>query len=146
MASPSTQREAGIPTVICVNDLMAIGTSRGFILVYDVQQNLKMMLGSSNSGALYGAVTSIEVNFDNTRILVGHENGQVGKLPYCGHLQQRQSVPGQAAIEVGQQRWSVSEGCWHIVCMDTRTNRVYHLTRGPFQPWIVPTGPSLGPQ
>ena len=127
-----------MPTVICVHDLMAIGTSRGFILVYDVQQNLKMMLGSTSAGAQcvptpaaarapprphscclsrkhprfprprrpahpppyllrrpsystplcrpsysrppfcllgglarYGAVTSIEVNFDNTRLMVG---------------------------------------------------------------------------
>ena len=34
LSGTSTQHEAGIPTVICVQGMMTIGTSRGFVLVY----------------------------------------------------------------------------------------------------------------
>eukprot|EP00041_Stephanoeca_diplocostata_P020693 m.467924 g.467924 ORF g.467924 m.467924 type:complete len:1504 (-) comp21642_c1_seq29:5786-10297(-) len=77
MASPSTQREVGIPTVICVRDFMAIGTGRGFVLVYEANQNLRMILGTVSSGSTHGAVTAIASNFDNTRLLVGHESGHM---------------------------------------------------------------------
>eukprot|EP00040_Diaphanoeca_grandis_P035956 m.227446 g.227446 ORF g.227446 m.227446 type:complete len:1426 (-) comp33521_c0_seq2:201-4478(-) len=77
MASPGTQREVGIPTVICVHGFMAIGTSRGFVLVYEANQNPKMILGTVGGGIQTGAVTSISSNYDNTRLLVGHEQGQV---------------------------------------------------------------------
>lgn len=78
MASPATQREAGIPTVICVHGvMMAVGTSRGYVLVYDIRQELRMMLGSAKLGTQCGQVTSIECNSDTTRLLVGHENGQI---------------------------------------------------------------------
>ena len=77
LSSTSTQHEAGIPTVICVQGMMTIGTSRGFVLVYDAAQELVMMLGSASSGSNWGAVTAIENNHDNTRLLVGYESGTV---------------------------------------------------------------------
>lgn len=36
-----------------------------------------MMLGSASSGSQFGAVTAIENNHDNTRLLVGYESGTV---------------------------------------------------------------------
>ena len=77
MALPSTQREVGIPTVISVQGIMAIGTSRGFVLTYEANQDPKMILGTAAAGTQHGAVTSIAANHDNTRLLVGHEGGQV---------------------------------------------------------------------
>ncbi|XP_030753791.1 vacuolar protein sorting-associated protein 8 homolog [Sitophilus oryzae] len=71
---------AGLPTVI-TNSLkfVAIGTSHGYILVFDSEQNLcwcyhdVIMLDQ-------GAVSALAFNLESTRILVGYERGFISML------------------------------------------------------------------
>ncbi|PFX22478.1 Vacuolar protein sorting-associated protein 8-like [Stylophora pistillata] len=62
MVSASARVDAGLPTAMAVSSLICIGTSHGVVLVF---------------GAEYGAVTSLGINMECTRLLCGHARGQI---------------------------------------------------------------------
>ena len=51
--------------------------SNGTVLVYDLNQNLKVMFGFQNEGIDISPVTSIAISPDNTYIASGHQNGKI---------------------------------------------------------------------
>jgi len=51
--------------------------SNGAVLVYDLNQNLKVMFGFQNEGVDISPVTSIAISPDNTYIASGHQNGKI---------------------------------------------------------------------
>ena len=71
LVSAADRIGAGLPTSVAVGSLLAIGTSRGVVLVYDAQQTLRWCLGgAAGIGAEYGAVTSLR--YIQVSYTVGH--------------------------------------------------------------------------
>ena len=75
--SASNKVDAGQPTSLAVSSLIAVGMSRGLVLIFDNTQVLKWCLGSTAVGAQYGAVSALSYNIDCTRLLVGFARGQI---------------------------------------------------------------------
>ena len=54
--------DAGLPTVMAASSAashVAVGTSHGFILIFDGQQKLRFSLGGSNYGREHGSVSCL---------------------------------------------------------------------------------------
>lgn len=77
MASAADRVNAGLPTALAVSSLIAVGTSHGLVLVFDPKQVLKWCLGSTAVGTQFGAVSTISLNIDCTRLLCGFAKGQI---------------------------------------------------------------------
>ncbi|KIW51303.1 hypothetical protein PV05_10040 [Exophiala xenobiotica] len=71
------RRNFGSPTCLAVGDQVVIGTSKGFVLIFDHQQNHKAIIGSGTKAAESGAVTSLAISADHTTIAVGHATGHI---------------------------------------------------------------------
>ncbi|KTF73814.1 hypothetical protein cypCar_00025298, partial [Cyprinus carpio] len=69
--------DAGLPTAITVSNVIAVGTSHGLVLVFDQNQALRLCLGTTATGAEYGAVSALSINHDCTRLLCGFAKGQI---------------------------------------------------------------------
>eukprot|EP00047_Mylnosiga_fluctuans_P014336 m.37581 g.37581 ORF g.37581 m.37581 type:complete len:1420 (+) comp5452_c0_seq2:42-4301(+) len=76
MRKDVTRAEVGVPTAMAVQAMMAIGTSRGVTLIFDAKQQWRTTLVSPHH-TQYGAVTALAISPDSTRVLVGHERGQI---------------------------------------------------------------------
>lgn len=46
------KRNFGRPTCITISTIIAMGTSKGLILVFDYDQNLKSIIGSATKGTI----------------------------------------------------------------------------------------------
>jgi hypothetical protein len=92
-----------------VQGVLAIGTTHGLIVIYDIKQNMIMMLGSSSQSTQYGAVTAINLSYDNSRLLAGHERGQVLQP---SHFSPHPSVLLTISITLCDQivRWDLTSG------------------------------------
>lgn len=77
MSSASERIGAGLPTAMAAAELIAVGTTHGFILVFDSAQVLKCSLGGKAFGADYGAVSALSFNADCSRLLAGFAKGSV---------------------------------------------------------------------
>ncbi|XP_059091837.1 vacuolar protein sorting-associated protein 8 homolog [Tigriopus californicus] len=77
MVSLADRVNVGIPTCMASTLYIAIGTSHGFILVFDSLQVLKWSLGGAKYGQDYGSVSAIDFNIDSSRLLVGFAKGQL---------------------------------------------------------------------
>nr|CAG8473106.1 9731_t:CDS:10 [Entrophospora candida] len=76
--SQNVSQSAGLPTVLAVSGVIAIGTTRGLVLVYEnPQETLKCILGSTSNAIEYGAVTSLAISSDHSQILSGHSQGYI---------------------------------------------------------------------
>ncbi|KAK9471310.1 Golgi CORVET complex core vacuolar protein 8-domain-containing protein [Dipodascopsis tothii] len=74
--SESGRQSYGTPTCITIAASIAVGTSRGYVLVFDYNQNMLYTLGM-NIKAEAGAVTALAFTADYTHIASGHERGHV---------------------------------------------------------------------
>uniref|UniRef100_A0A8B9KBG3 VPS8 subunit of CORVET complex n=1 Tax=Astyanax mexicanus TaxID=7994 RepID=A0A8B9KBG3_ASTMX len=77
IVSAADKVDAGLPTAITVSSVIAVGTSHGLALVFDQNQALRLCLGTTATGAEYGAVSALSINQDCTRLLCGFAKGQV---------------------------------------------------------------------
>uniref|UniRef100_A0A8C2AWE2 VPS8 subunit of CORVET complex n=1 Tax=Cyprinus carpio TaxID=7962 RepID=A0A8C2AWE2_CYPCA len=77
MVSAADKVDAGLPTAITVSNVIAVGTSHGLALVFDQNQALRLCLGTTVTGAEYGAVSALSINHDCTRLLCGFAKGQI---------------------------------------------------------------------
>ncbi|KAK9720596.1 hypothetical protein K7432_004057 [Basidiobolus ranarum] len=73
--SSSIKREVGLPSVLAASGYIAVGTSRGFVLVYDFYQNFVRTLGPNAID--YGAVSSLAISSDHSAIVCGYEKGLI---------------------------------------------------------------------
>lgn len=88
------KRTFGKPTCITVSALIALGTSKGLILVFDYNQErryvigegtkgmahstgIRMMLLTANTAVESGSVTSISTSADHSTIASGHASGDI---------------------------------------------------------------------
>ncbi|KAJ3103757.1 Vacuolar protein sorting-associated protein 8 [Phlyctochytrium planicorne] len=75
--SDSMIQKVGVPTVFAVSGGIVIGTNRSMILVYDLAQSLKIILGDFATAAEHGAVTAIAISPKQTRIACGYALGDI---------------------------------------------------------------------
>ncbi|ORX59933.1 hypothetical protein BCR36DRAFT_408303 [Piromyces finnis] len=69
--------EIGMPTVFCIRKYIVFGMSNGAVLIYDLNQNLKVMFGFTSEGIDISPVTSIAISPDNAYVASGHQNGKI---------------------------------------------------------------------
>ncbi|KAK0631966.1 Golgi CORVET complex core vacuolar protein 8-domain-containing protein [Immersiella caudata] len=75
--SEAGRRNFGSPTCLAVAATIVLGTSKGIILMFDYNQNLKMIIGPGTKAVESGPITSIAVSADHTTIAGGHANGSI---------------------------------------------------------------------
>ncbi|KAL2016366.1 hypothetical protein VTK56DRAFT_3824 [Thermocarpiscus australiensis] len=71
------RRNFGSPTCLAVSASIVLGTSKGIILVFDYNQNLKLIIGPGTKAVESGPITAIAVSADHTTIAGGHANGNI---------------------------------------------------------------------
>lgn len=71
------KRKFGRPTCIAIAASIALGTSKGIILVFDYNQNLKSIIGLGTRAVESGSVTSIGISADHSTIAGGHASGNI---------------------------------------------------------------------
>lgn len=71
------RRNFGSPTCLAVSAHVVLGTSKGVILMFDYNQNLKMIIGPGTKAVESGAITSIAVSADHTTVGGGHADGSI---------------------------------------------------------------------
>ena len=71
------KRKFGRPTCIAIAASIALGTSKGIILVFDYNQNLKSIIGLGTKAVESGSVTSISISADHSTIAGGHASGHI---------------------------------------------------------------------
>ncbi|KAG6023754.1 hypothetical protein E4U41_001939 [Claviceps citrina] len=75
--SEAGRRSFGSPTCLAVSTLIVLGTSKGVILIFDFNQNLKMIMGPGTKAVESGPVTAIAISADHTTVAGGHANGNI---------------------------------------------------------------------
>ncbi|OAA46885.1 golgi complex component [Metarhizium rileyi] len=75
--SEAGRRNFGSPTTLAVSAHIVLGTSKGIILIFDFNQNLKMIMGPGTKAVESGAITAIAVSADHTTVAGGHINGNI---------------------------------------------------------------------
>jgi WD40 repeat protein len=75
--SDDIKASSGLGTCIAVSNIIAVGTSRGSILVYSTTQTLLGIFGSPQYALEHGSVCSIAISSDNTYMVAGHSLGSV---------------------------------------------------------------------
>ncbi|KAL7620288.1 Vacuolar protein sorting-associated protein 8 [Parahypoxylon ruwenzoriense] len=71
------KRSFGSPTCIAVSASIVLGTSKGIILIFDYNQNLKMIIGPGTKAVESGPITAIAISADHTTIAGGHASGNI---------------------------------------------------------------------
>ncbi|KAH0556765.1 hypothetical protein GP486_005448 [Trichoglossum hirsutum] len=69
------KRNFGRPTCISVSASIAVGTSKGIILVFDYNQSLKSIIGPGTKES--GAITALATSADHSTLAGGHANGSI---------------------------------------------------------------------
>ncbi|KAL2142722.1 hypothetical protein VTI28DRAFT_810 [Corynascus sepedonium] len=75
--SESGRRNFGSPTCLAVSATIVLGTSKGIILVFDYNQNIKFIIGPGTKAVESGPITAIAISADHTTIAGGHANGSI---------------------------------------------------------------------
>ncbi|KAL8680354.1 MAG: hypothetical protein Q9186_003475 [Xanthomendoza sp. 1 TL-2023] len=71
------KRNFGRPVCITISTSIALGTSKGIILIFDYNQNLKSIIGPGTQAVESGAVTSISIAADHSTVAGGHASGHI---------------------------------------------------------------------
>ncbi|KAF2795814.1 hypothetical protein K505DRAFT_272595 [Melanomma pulvis-pyrius CBS 109.77] len=71
------KRNFGRPTCLSVTASLVIGTSKGFILVFDYQQVLKSIIGPGTKAIECGPVTALAISADHSTVAGGHDTGHI---------------------------------------------------------------------
>ncbi|OCK81233.1 hypothetical protein K432DRAFT_425102 [Lepidopterella palustris CBS 459.81] len=112
------KRNFGRPTCLSVAASIVIGTSKGFILMFDYHQVLKSIIGPGTKAVECGPITSLAICADHSTVAGGHATGHIftwelarPAKPFLhippierDHLDNRRSdghVSGNAILHVG---------------------------------------------
>ncbi|KAK2867826.1 hypothetical protein FQN49_003434 [Arthroderma sp. PD_2] len=71
------KRNFGRPTCTAVSTSIVLGTTKGVILVFDYQQNLKSIIGPGTKAVSSGAITSLAISADHSTLAGGHADGTI---------------------------------------------------------------------
>lgn len=110
------KRNFGSPTCLAVTSIIAVGTSKGLILIFDYHQVLKSIIGQGTKAVESGPITALAIAADHTTVAGGHATGNIftwelsrparpflhippvhrnDSQSYDGHL------PGRAVLHIG---------------------------------------------
>lgn len=67
----------GEPTCLLTKAVIAIGTTKGFVLIFDYHQNIKFVVGEQTKASQCGEVTALAISDDLAHIASGHSNGHI---------------------------------------------------------------------
>ncbi|KAJ0407353.1 hypothetical protein P43SY_004781 [Pythium insidiosum] len=68
----------GSPTVVAIHSkFIAIGTSKGLVLIFDHFQNIRQVLGNTNDADSDGPVTAIDVSPGSDYLVCGYQSGRL---------------------------------------------------------------------
>ena len=68
------RRDAGFPSAITAGNTIGIGTTHGYVLLFDSKQLLRFFLQPPEE---VGGISALSFNVDSTRLLAGHDRGVV---------------------------------------------------------------------
>jgi len=71
------KRKFGKITCLAVTSSIALGTSRGIVLIFDAKQQLKAIIGEGTKAVESGAVTAVAISADHSTVAAGHANGSI---------------------------------------------------------------------
>ncbi|KAL5407222.1 hypothetical protein PMIN03_007294 [Paraphaeosphaeria minitans] len=71
------KRNFGRPTCLAVAASLVVGTSKGYILVFDYQQVLKSIIGPGTKAIECGPVTALAISADHSTVAGGHATGHI---------------------------------------------------------------------
>ncbi|KAJ4345393.1 Vacuolar protein sorting-associated protein 8 [Didymosphaeria variabile] len=71
------KRNFGRPTCLVVAASLVVGTSKGYILVFDYQQVLKSIIGPGTKAIECGPVTALAISADHSTVAGGHATGHI---------------------------------------------------------------------
>ncbi|KAL1603633.1 Vacuolar protein sorting-associated protein 8 [Paraconiothyrium brasiliense] len=71
------KRNFGRPTCLAVAASLVVGTSKGYILVFDYQQVLKSIMGPGTKAIECGPVTALAISADHSTVAGGHATGHI---------------------------------------------------------------------
>ncbi|KAI9741090.1 MAG: Vacuolar protein sorting-associated protein 8 [Cirrosporium novae-zelandiae] len=112
------KRNFGRATFLAVSSLIAIGTSKGLVLIFDYHQSLRAVIGQGTKAVESGPVSALAISADHTTIAAGHNDGSIYtweiarpsnpflQIPSIDRRQPSLShfdghVPGSAVLHVG---------------------------------------------
>lgn len=72
-----SQQVYGAPTCLAAGDIVALGMSKGYVLIFDYRQILVMVLGEGTGASTWGKVTCLSLSLDSTHIAAGYDSGDV---------------------------------------------------------------------
>ncbi|KAF3927416.1 hypothetical protein ABW21_db0206341 [Orbilia brochopaga] len=75
--SETGRRAYGDPTCINIFTSIAVGTSKGLILIFDYHQTLNSVIGQNLKAVECGGITSLAISADYTTIAGGHSKGHI---------------------------------------------------------------------
>ncbi|OAA55008.1 golgi complex component [Niveomyces insectorum RCEF 264] len=75
--SESAKRNFGSPTCMAISASIVLGTTKGILLVFDYNQNLKMIIGPGTKAVEAGAITAVAISADHTTVAGGHADGSI---------------------------------------------------------------------
>ena len=118
------KRNFGRPTCIAIFTSIALGTSRGMVLIFDQRQALKTIIGQGTKGKPQisssqgydadiavaiecGSVTSIAVSADQSTIASGHTSGHIFTWDLARHTKPSLHIP---PTEISRLRGIESDG------------------------------------
>ena len=103
-ASPVGPPALGTPTSVAVSGVIAVGTTRGWVLVFDFSQNLRCVCGNEGIAAEAGPVTAVALSQDHTFVAVGHAKGWIHLYALAKPTVPARSVPPTtiAAVATGR--------------------------------------------
>ncbi|GAO49650.1 hypothetical protein G7K_3799-t1 [Saitoella complicata NRRL Y-17804] len=75
--SDAGRRNFGAVSTMAASGLIAAGTTKGLLLIFDFHQTLKSVIGVNTRAVEAGAVTSVAISADHTFVAAGHANGDI---------------------------------------------------------------------
>ncbi|POM68264.1 Vacuolar protein sorting-associated protein 8 [Phytophthora palmivora] len=68
----------GSPTVVAIHSkFIAIGTSKGLVIIFDHFQNIRQVLGNTNDADGDGPVTAVDVSPGSDYLVCGYQSGRI---------------------------------------------------------------------
>lgn len=71
------RRKFGQATCLSVGASIVVGTSKGFILVFDYHQTMKSIIGPGTEAVECGRITALAISADHTTVAGGHATGHI---------------------------------------------------------------------
>ncbi|CAK7273797.1 Vacuolar protein sorting-associated protein 8 [Sporothrix epigloea] len=106
--SESAKRNFGSPTCMAISQSIVVGTTKGVILVFDYNQNLKTIIGMGTKAVESGAITSVAISADHTTVGGGHADGSIFTWDLSRSSRPFLHVPPMDAAQVDNQKRTVN--------------------------------------